>query len=128
MRVHPMEVQLRLKFTDEEETRLAPSFAFGDAEEQLSYAVDQLGSERVATLIVDANDSDIGIVALTDVDGFSDGDKVRIKSMLEKHGVTVSSFTCRWCGHRFESESGRFCPRCYRFQTDSGQPEWAKKS
>lgn len=83
MRVHPMEVQLRLDFSDAERAILSPSFTFGDAEEQLSYAVHQFGSERVATLIVNANDRDIAELALTEVDGLSEPDKDRIRKLLQ---------------------------------------------
>lgn len=82
MRIHPMEVQLCLKFSDEEKQVMAPSFMFGDAEEQLSYAVHRFGSERVTTLIVDAKNGDIAALALAEVDGFSEADKVRLGQIL----------------------------------------------
>jgi len=82
MHVHPMEVQFCLEFTAAEKTRLAPAFMFGDAEEQLSYAIDQLGSERVATLIVEAKNTDIALLALTEVDGFSPADRERLQQVL----------------------------------------------
>lgn len=82
MCVHRMNVQLCLAFTIDEKGILAPSFMFGDAEEQLSYAVNQFGSERVASLIVNAKNKDIALLALTEVDGFSDADKKRIQEIL----------------------------------------------
>lgn len=83
MRVHRAEIQLCLRFTTEEVEVMSPSFAFGDAEEQLSYAVHSFGSQRVADLIVAANNHDIGRLALTEVDGFTSADTQRIREMCQ---------------------------------------------
>jgi hypothetical protein len=82
MRVHPMEVAACLGFTKQEREILSPTFAFGDAEEQLSYPVNQLGSERVATLIVNSKNGDIARLALTEIEDFDEGDRSRLQSLL----------------------------------------------
>lgn len=86
MHVHPMLLQFALAFTKEEKRVMAPSFAYGDAEDQLSYAVHAFGSKRVADLVVAAGDKDIGVLALTEVQGFAEEDLVRIKSMVDSCG------------------------------------------
>ena len=81
MRVHPAEVRTCLAFTDEERTAMGPSFAFGDAEEQLSYAVHTFGSARVVELIVDAKNTDIAKLALLEVDHLTAKDKEALMVM-----------------------------------------------
>lgn len=35
---------------------------------------------------------------------------------LEEAKKELQTFTCRWCKKEFESELGKFCPHCSRFQ------------
>ncbi|OHA85598.1 MAG: hypothetical protein A2408_00905 [Candidatus Yonathbacteria bacterium RIFOXYC1_FULL_52_10] len=108
-----MEVALSLKFSDEERQRMGPSFAFGDAEEQLSYAVHLFGSEQTAVMIVESNNADIGVLALEEVDGFDKVDIERIGEMIGRHGRKLDVYKCSHCQReRYSEVNLRFCPRC----------------
>ena len=41
---------------------------------------------------------------------------MRMYEFLKEMKKNLKDFTCRWCKEKFESEFGKFCPHCHRFQ------------